>query len=167
MCNFRYVRVFCKEIFLNKSPVVDKSFWLAQILKPYPICFQARLMFILFGPTEPDGGKKLISCHIQLFNKHFSKCFYMLNGYFYNNKCKIIILTLKKQKQEGLRLLSLCFLVENIMWSQMAMTSTSVSQDLMELSNAFQMFQSDIRGLWSSDDIISIFDEITGKGYLF
>ncbi|XP_012559645.1 F-box only protein 47 isoform X1 [Hydra vulgaris] len=101
----RYVRVFCKEIFLNKSTLADKSFWLAQILKPYPIYFQARLMFILFGPTEPDG--------------------------------------------------------ENILWAQMAMTSTSISQDLMELSNAFQIFQSDVRGLWSSDDIISLFDEIT------
>ena len=30
---------------------------MAQILKPYPMFFQARLLFILYGPTDLENGK--------------------------------------------------------------------------------------------------------------
>ena len=53
---FRYIRVFCKEIFLKKSNEDDKSFWLSQFLKPFPIFFRARLLYILYGPIDDDSG---------------------------------------------------------------------------------------------------------------
>ena len=48
--------MFCREIFLDKAETADLSFWLAQILKPWPMCFQARILFILYGPTDPETG---------------------------------------------------------------------------------------------------------------
>ncbi|XP_057290171.1 F-box only protein 47-like [Hydractinia symbiolongicarpus] len=101
----RYVRVFCKEIFLNRSCPSDISFWIAQILKPYPICFQARLLYILFGPCDSES--------------------------------------------------------ENISWEQMTVSSEMAVQDLMELAKGIQVLQDDARGLWSADDLISLFEEMT------
>ena len=53
---YRYIRVFCREIFLNKACKTERGFWMAQILKPYPMFFQARLLFILYGPTDLENG---------------------------------------------------------------------------------------------------------------
>lgn len=49
--------MFCREIFLNKACKTERGFWMAQILKPYPMFFQARLLFILYGPTDLENGK--------------------------------------------------------------------------------------------------------------
>eukprot|EP00795_Rhopilema_esculentum_P011340 gene11340-21531_t len=50
----RYIRVFCREIFLDKSDSSEVAFWLAQLLKPLPMCFQSNLLFILYGPTDSE-----------------------------------------------------------------------------------------------------------------
>ena len=55
--SYRYIRVFCREIFLNKACKTERGFWMAQILKNYPMFFQARLLFILYGPTDHENGK--------------------------------------------------------------------------------------------------------------
>ena len=56
----RYIRVFCRQIFLDKaSDFVEKGFWLCKILKPWPLVFQARLLYILYGPVNDDNGKWL------------------------------------------------------------------------------------------------------------
>ncbi|XP_078349063.1 F-box only protein 47-like [Oculina patagonica] len=53
----KYIRVFCREIFLDKaSDLVEKGFWLCKILKPWPLVFQARLLYILYGPVNDDNG---------------------------------------------------------------------------------------------------------------
>eukprot|EP00794_Sanderia_malayensis_P018120 gene18120-19930_t len=51
----RYIRIFCREIFLNKSEQADLSFWLAQILKAWPMCLQAKILFVLYGPMNEDS----------------------------------------------------------------------------------------------------------------
>lgn len=101
----RYIRVFCREIFLNKASKTEKGFWMAQILKPYPIFFQARLLFILYGPTDLEN--------------------------------------------------------DDLIWDEMAVSSDIATEDLKELAEGMVALQDDQRGLWSADDIISIFDEIT------
>ncbi|XP_031572953.1 F-box only protein 47-like [Actinia tenebrosa] len=53
----KYIRVFCREIFLNKAlDDQDRGFWLSTILKPWPLVFQARLLYILYGPFYRDTG---------------------------------------------------------------------------------------------------------------
>ena len=50
--------MFCREIFLDKAnDFVEKGFWLCKILKPWPLVFQARLLYILYGPVNDDNGK--------------------------------------------------------------------------------------------------------------
>lgn len=54
----RYIRVFCREIFLDKAcDLAEKGFWLCKVLKPWPLVFQARLLYILYGPVNDDNGK--------------------------------------------------------------------------------------------------------------
>lgn len=53
----KYIRVFCREIFLNKAfDECDRGFWLSTILKPWPLVFQARVLYILYGPYHRDTG---------------------------------------------------------------------------------------------------------------
>ncbi|XP_068674626.1 F-box only protein 47-like [Montipora foliosa] len=53
----RYIRVFCREIFLDKSGDLNETgFWLCKILKPWPLVFQARLLYIIYGPVNEDNG---------------------------------------------------------------------------------------------------------------
>ncbi|XP_060786497.1 F-box only protein 47-like [Neoarius graeffei] len=50
------VRVFCRCVMFDRwKNNRDAHFWLACILKPWPIISQARLLFILFGPLQSDG----------------------------------------------------------------------------------------------------------------
>ncbi|KAK3700884.1 hypothetical protein QZH41_012700, partial [Actinostola sp. cb2023] len=53
----KYIRIFCREVFLNKAfDEPDRGFWLSTILKPWPLVFQARLLYILYGPYYRDTG---------------------------------------------------------------------------------------------------------------
>ncbi|XP_001627407.2 F-box only protein 47 [Nematostella vectensis] len=53
----RYIRVFCREIFLDKaSDRQEKLFWLTSILKPWPIVCKARLLYIIYGPVFNESG---------------------------------------------------------------------------------------------------------------
>lgn len=45
----------------------------------------------------------------------------------------------------------------------MTVTSEMAVQDLMELAKGIQVLQDDARGLWSADDLISLFEEMTSK----
>ena len=50
--------MFCREVFLDKaSDTTERAFWLSKILRPWPYVFQARLLFILYGPLSDDGGR--------------------------------------------------------------------------------------------------------------
>ena len=47
------VRLFLRNVFVDPcKSTVDKAFWLTRILKPWPLIHQARLMYLLFGPTH-------------------------------------------------------------------------------------------------------------------
>ena len=43
------------------------------------------------------------------------------------------------------------------------MTSDAITQDTYELAKGMQIMQNDYRGIWTADDLISIFHEITSK----
>ena len=47
----------------------------------------------------------------------------------------------------------------------MAVSSDIATEDLKELAEGMVALQDDQRGLWSADDIISIFDEITSTSF--
>ncbi|XP_056435873.1 F-box only protein 47-like isoform X2 [Gadus chalcogrammus] len=50
------IRQFCRQVLLDPwSSRKECGFWLTQILKPWPMVSQARLLFILYGPLLPDG----------------------------------------------------------------------------------------------------------------
>jgi len=46
------VRLFFRRVFLNHSSLkTEKAFWLNLVLKPFPLVHQARVLFLLYGPT--------------------------------------------------------------------------------------------------------------------
>ncbi|XP_008843503.1 F-box only protein 47 [Nannospalax galili] len=52
------IRLFCRNVLLDHwIHRSDSAFWLTQILKPWPMVNQARLLFIIFGPTSPQDGQ--------------------------------------------------------------------------------------------------------------
>lgn len=52
------VRLFCRNVLLDHwTHRSDSAFWLTRILKPWPMVNQARLLYIIFGPTSPHDGK--------------------------------------------------------------------------------------------------------------
>ncbi|XP_036012914.1 F-box only protein 47 isoform X2 [Mus musculus] len=52
------VRLFCRNVLLDHwTHRSDSAFWLTRILKPWPMVNQARLLYIIFGPTSPHDGQ--------------------------------------------------------------------------------------------------------------
>ncbi|XP_071359067.1 F-box only protein 47-like isoform X2 [Trachinotus anak] len=50
------LRLFCRQVLLDPwSDQPECHFWLTQLLKPWPMVSQARLLFILYGPLLPEG----------------------------------------------------------------------------------------------------------------
>ncbi|XP_041663671.1 F-box only protein 47-like [Cheilinus undulatus] len=50
------LRLFCRQVFLDPWPnQLECQFWLLKLLKPWPLVSQARLLFILYGPVQPEG----------------------------------------------------------------------------------------------------------------
>lgn len=50
------LRLFCRQVLLDPWPnQPDCQFWLALLLKPWPMVSQAHLLFILYGPLLPEG----------------------------------------------------------------------------------------------------------------
>ncbi|KAI8781098.1 F-box only protein 47 [Biomphalaria glabrata] len=50
------VRQFFRWIFLDQCTTIpDKAFWISRILKPWPIVFQARLLFIIYSGNFTSG----------------------------------------------------------------------------------------------------------------
>ena len=53
----KYVRVFYREIFLDKSDDgAELGFWLCQMLSKLPLVYQARMLYILYGPEDSNEG---------------------------------------------------------------------------------------------------------------
>uniref|UniRef100_H0VNX4 F-box protein 47 n=1 Tax=Cavia porcellus TaxID=10141 RepID=H0VNX4_CAVPO len=51
------IRLFCRNVLLDHwIHQSDSAFWLTRILKPWPMVNQARLLYIIFGPTSPQDG---------------------------------------------------------------------------------------------------------------
>ncbi|XP_053383870.1 F-box only protein 47-like [Mercenaria mercenaria] len=49
------IRCFFRRVFLDHcSSLQDRAFWLTRILKPWPLVYQARLLFLLYGPVLSD-----------------------------------------------------------------------------------------------------------------
>ncbi|XP_077898227.1 F-box only protein 47 isoform X2 [Ictidomys tridecemlineatus] len=47
------IRLFCRNVLLDHwTHRSDSAFWLTRILKPWPMVNQARLLYIIFGPTS-------------------------------------------------------------------------------------------------------------------
>ena len=58
----RDIRLFHRHLFLVSARHSDKeyAFWLTQILKPWPITYQAKLLYLLTAPEDENG--MLIIC---------------------------------------------------------------------------------------------------------
>lgn len=49
------IRCFYRRVFLDHSASLqDRAFWLTRILKPWPLVYQARLLFLLYGPVMSE-----------------------------------------------------------------------------------------------------------------
>ncbi|KAH3887320.1 F-box only protein 47-like isoform X2 [Dreissena polymorpha] len=49
------IRCFFRRVFLDPcSSIQDKAFWMTRILKPWPLVYQARLIFLIYGPVLED-----------------------------------------------------------------------------------------------------------------
>lgn len=64
----RDIRLLHKYLFLIPARRSDKeyAFWLTQILKPWPITYQARLLYLLTAPEDEDGTYTLYLPCIQI-----------------------------------------------------------------------------------------------------
>ncbi|XP_051013788.1 F-box only protein 47 [Acomys russatus] len=52
------IRLFCRNVLLDHwTHRSDSAFWLTRILKPWPMVNQARLLYIIFGPTASHDGQ--------------------------------------------------------------------------------------------------------------
>lgn len=54
----RDIRLVHRHVFLDHAAKVSErefGFWLTQILKPWPITFQARLVYLLTAPEDGEG----------------------------------------------------------------------------------------------------------------
>ena len=52
------IRCFFRRVFLDHcSSLQDRAFWLTRILKPWPLVYQARLLFLLYGPVLSGNGR--------------------------------------------------------------------------------------------------------------
>ncbi|OBS76943.1 hypothetical protein A6R68_16595, partial [Neotoma lepida] len=52
------IRLFCRNVLLDHwTQRSDSAFWLTRILKPWPMVNQARLLYIIFGPTSSEDGQ--------------------------------------------------------------------------------------------------------------
>ncbi|XP_066222488.1 F-box only protein 47 [Saccopteryx leptura] len=52
------IRLFCRNVLLDHwTHRHDSAFWLTRILKPWPIVYQAKLLYIIFGPISPQDGQ--------------------------------------------------------------------------------------------------------------
>ncbi|KAM9851187.1 F-box only protein 47-like [Aulostomus maculatus] len=50
------VRHFCRQVLLDPWPnQIECQFWLQQLLRPWALVRQAHLLFILYGPLQPEG----------------------------------------------------------------------------------------------------------------
>ena len=50
------VRLLHRLVFLSTAKTDEEyTFWLTQILKPWPITFQARLLYMLLAPEDANG----------------------------------------------------------------------------------------------------------------
>lgn len=61
------LRCFCRKVLLD--PWISQpqcQFWLMQLLKPWPMVSQARLLFIFYGPLTPEG-EAAFWCSVKLF----------------------------------------------------------------------------------------------------
>ena len=54
-------------------------------------------------------------------------------------------------------------LSDYIVWGRCVASNETITRDLSNLSKGFHYMLDDVRGLWSADDLISIFDEITSE----
>jgi F-box protein 47 len=62
----KYIRVFYREIFLDKADDgAELSFWLCQMLSSLPLVYQARMLYILYGPEDTDGISNAIMFTLQ------------------------------------------------------------------------------------------------------
>lgn len=51
-----YVRLYHRLVYLDFCwSSSDRSFWLSKILKPWPFVYQAKLLYLLYGPACPDN----------------------------------------------------------------------------------------------------------------
>ncbi|XP_052812909.1 F-box only protein 47-like [Mya arenaria] len=49
------IRCFYRRVFLDHcGSLQDRAFWLTRVLKPWPLVYQARLLFLLYGPLLGD-----------------------------------------------------------------------------------------------------------------
>ena len=120
---------------LSFSSEENYGFWLTQILRPYPIIHQARLLYILTGPTDQTGN--IYTC-LHIHNGVLNFIVNLLSIGFVCWYCT-------------------CGCIDSVMGK-----ADGDKYDLSELAKAFQILlgrSSD----WSMDNVISIFDELTSK----
>lgn len=82
----RQIRLYCRHVLLDcwpNQPV--KKFWLNLLLNPWPLVSQARLLFILYGPSCPDGkNERQLPLLIQVSVAWLSTCSIKLRVFVLN-----------------------------------------------------------------------------------
>ena len=77
------VRLLHRFTFLIPSRTDQEySYWMTQILKPWPITFQARLLYILTGPEDANGERAdhqlVFPSLLVVFVVHHTRLFFSL-----------------------------------------------------------------------------------------
>lgn len=89
----RQIRLYCRLVLLDHWPNQPvKKFWLNLLLNPWPLVSQARLLFILYGPSCPDGKNERKLPHLtQVSVAWLSPCSIKLRIFCFKLQYKHII----------------------------------------------------------------------------
>ena len=148
------IRLLHRFTFLIPSRTDQEySYWMTQILKPWPITFQARLLYLLTGPEDANGERAdhqyfhLVTLLVARLIDHYWP--YTLVLYSWP---------------------AYCLIAGFVSWTQAcgcsSLEHTSGSVDFSELGRALKVLRTHRPQDWSEDDIISIIDELTSKPHL-
>ena len=81
------IRCFYRRVFLDPcDSLQDKAFWLTRVLKPWPLVYQARLLFLLYGPVLGGELQLCYTGYLLYIKLSTSRRFIVKSFYFIGTK---------------------------------------------------------------------------------
>ena len=181
----KYIRVFYREIFLDKADDgAELGFWLCQMLSSLPLVYQARMLYILYGPEDTDGISNAIMFTLQYIHhikttkmtkwtlgsswfswvvSPYSQTWFWNRSW--NEKYLSLLCVLYKNFFKGSRAM-MCYNLGLISWHKMTTCPTFFGvddEDLDGIAKALVNLHKHGDKEWSHDNLISVMEELIGE----